>query len=530
MTFNELTCFIKNRFKSYIFLTCLKELFRTFLNILFPILLSKVISNATDGNVNEVLTFAIVIVSIKLIEFVVLCISDIGLQRNVAKNKHLCKIEFYKYFFDKPLYELAELKVGDTKEKLNDDFETITAKYTSTYPRTITSIISAVAYFVYLFTLNKWIALIFFSISLIQVVPPILIRKYLQVNYDECRDIEGQITDFIVGGYRAFLMIKLYRLNDWWNKKLAEYHKKYAKIGRKSIYTGTTESVLNDIVNNILTYVTYGIIGLLVLKNITTLDVGIQSIAVSGSVFALVKNIFDIIKDISLIKTAQIRIADKHTYSETQEIHISKGNISISNLTFSYDGNDLIHDLSLTVNTPKISSIKGENGSGKTTLLNLISGVIKSNEGKISIDGHSPLHLSCTNYPNELFFLPQEDAVFNFSAVELFNMVLPNRTEDALALSKNFGLSEDLLYNSTINKLSGGERKKVFLCVAFIIDPVLIILDEPTNSLDVHGKALLKELLKKRFGRTLIVTHDDFIDDITEQSYGIRRGEKYEQI
>ncbi len=530
MTLKELTQFIKKKFKTFIAFTCLKELLHTSISILIPVLLSKVIIHATAGNVNMVLFFATIILLIKLIELIVFCISDIHLQKNISKNKHICKLEFYKFFFDRPLHELFSLKVGDTKEKLNDDFETITKKYTSTYPKTITSLLSAIAYFLYLVSLSWWIALIFFAISLLQVIPPILIRKYLQVNYDDCRDIEAELTDFVVGGYRAFLLIKLYKLDTWWKKKLAELHKKYSKIGRKSIYTGTAESVLNDIINSILTYVTYGIIGLFVLNGIVTLDVGIQAIAVSGSVFGLVKTIFEVIRDVAVSKAAEIRLSDSFTPTESEEAHIGKGNINVSNLTFSYDEKVLISNLSLSMNAPYISIIKGANGSGKTTLLHLIAGVLKSNTGEISIDGIPSFAISSSSYPRELFFLPQEDAVFNFTAIELFSMMVPDCKDKVLKQAKRFGLNEDLLLGSKISELSGGERKKVFLSIAFVIDPILMILDEPTNSLDMEGKNLLKNLLRQRQGRTLLVTHDEFMDDIAGHIYVINKRVNDEDI
>ena len=530
MTLRSLQEFIKKRFTFFIICTCGKEFLRIFMNILIPVLLSKLIMKATAGNINDVLFFAIIILALKLIELTILCICDIELKKYISKNKHRCKLEFYKYFFDKPIHELFSLKIGDTKEKLNDDFDTITRKYTSTYPQTIISLMSAIIYFLYLIYLSKWIALIFFAISLLQVIPPILIRKYLQVNYDDCRDIEAEITDFVVGGYRAFLLIKLYSLDNWWRKKLAEHHKKYSKIGRKSIYTGTAESVLNNIINSILTYVTYGVIGLLVLKSVVTLEVAIQAIAVSGSIFGLVKTVFDIIKDIAVIRAAEIRLSDASMPLELQETHISKGDINISNLTFSYDENTLFSNLSILINNPKVSAIRGENGSGKTTLLNLIAGVLKSETGKISIDGFSSSALSSSIYPGELFFLPQEDAVFNFTARELFGMMIPDRWGEAIEQAKKFGLNEDLLLHSKISELSGGERKKVFLSIAFVLDPTLMILDEPTNSLDMEGKTLLKNLLKQRNGRTLIVTHDVFMDDVIEHTYVIRRGANYEYI
>ena len=113
---------------------------------------------------------------------------------------------------------------------------------------------------------------------------------------------------------------------------------------------------------------------------------------------------------------------------------------------------------------------------------------------------------------------------------ELYNMILPDRQDTTIRHAMQFGLNEDLLSKSKISELSGGERKKVFLAIAFSSNPKLMILDEPTNSLDIEGKALLKELLKNRKERTLIVTHDTFIDDITGHIYTIKRGGNYEHI
>lgn len=530
MTFSKLQMFIKKQFSSYIVFMCGKEFLRIFINILFPILLSKLITKATTGNVKEVLFFSILIFFIKLVELSIFCASDIALKNKFQKSKHNCKLEFYKYFFDKPLCKLFSLQIGDSKEKLNDDFDTIIRKYSATYPKTITSLVGAIAYFLYVLYLSKWIALIFFAISILQVIPPLLVRKYLQVNYDDCRNIEAEITDFVVGGYRAFLVIKLYKLDIWWRKKLAKLHKEYATIGRRSIYTGTAESILNDIISSILTYVTYGVIGIFVLNEVVTLDVAIQAIAVSGSVFGLVKPIFDIFKDVAVIRIAEKRLLDTMVPEIIQQGHIIKGDIKISNLTFSYDEDPLISDLSISINNSKVTAIHGKNGCGKTTLLHLIAGVLEYEKGEISIDGVPSSALSSINFPREVFFLPQEDAVFNFTAIELYDMILSDRCQDAVAFSKRMGIEEDLLHHSKINKLSGGERKKIFLALAFALDPVLMILDEPTNSLDIEGKLVLKELLKQRKNRTLIVTHDTYMDDVIEHTDVISRGADSEHI
>lgn len=76
----------------------------------------------------------------------------------------------------------------------------------------------------------------------------------------------------------------------------------------------------------------------------------------------------------------------------------------------------------------------------------------------------------------------------------------------------------------TINTLLGGERKKVFLALALAAEPTILLMDEPTNSLDAASKTLLLSELKKRRGLSLIVTHDSIFDDVCDRVYFAERG------
>ena len=525
MSIDRLKLFMMKELKPIIIIICSVNLFRIFINIIKSVLLSEVITEATEGNLEKVLYSAVMLLSLVLGNAVLNVITATVLAKNKAQKIHNCKMKFYEFFFHKPIHLLHEMKIGDTKEKLNDDFNVITNKYIQYYPNFIMGLLSAIAYFAYLYYLNKWIALSLLFVSFLQLIPPMVIKKFLQVNYDNCRDIEAKITDFTIEGYRGFLLIKLYGLKKWWQDKLTSFHKEYSKIGRASIYTGAAEGILNDLISNILNYGTYGIIGLLILNNISTLDIGIQAIALSGSLYSAVKTSFELIKNISVCKTAEKRLFAKSSEDEEKSCEISIGNIEIKNLTYSYGENRIFSNLNLSIDSSEVTVIKGSNGCGKSTLFKLISGVIKNESGETLIDNYISSKLSASNFPEKIFYLPQNDALFNFSAYVLYGMIIPEKKESAVRLAKQFELTDTLIYESKINELSGGERKKVFLSLAFTVDPIIMMLDEPTNSLDESGKMLLKDLLKKRNGGALIITHDDFIDNLADRICTIGKGE-----
>ena len=524
MAFSKLRLYIKTQFKGIAISKCFVNILQIAANILGSVLLSRIIIEATKGKTSRVAVYTAVILLVRLAVFAFNSSTSIALGKKESQRTHNCKMAFYRFFFDKPLKDLFTLQLGETKEKINDDFSTVTQKYASVYPRFITVSLSVIAYLIYLIILNTRVALILLLISVLQIIPPIIIKRFLQINYDNCRNIEATITDFIVEGYRGFLTIKLFALKKWWQDKLAEYHKQYSKIGRASIYTGTAEGVLDEIISKILTYGTYGIIGLFILNKITSLDTGIQAIAISGSLFGAIKASFAIIKDLAVSKTAESRLNDELSYEAEPSDLIENGDITITGLSYSYEEQAIFKNLDMSVEGSRLIVIKGSNGGGKTTLLRLIAGVLGYEKGEIRINGFEPSALSNANYPLRLFYLPQDDASFQFSANELYEMILPGRKTEAISIAKKFGLNEKLIEESKINELSGGERKKVFLSLAFAAEPEVMLLDEPTNSLDEEGKSVLKDMLASRGKTTLVVTHDTFIDEASDEEYCVKNG------
>ncbi|MFR3310533.1 MAG: ATP-binding cassette domain-containing protein [Christensenellales bacterium] len=110
------------------------------------------------------------------------------------------------------------------------------------------------------------------------------------------------------------------------------------------------------------------------------------------------------------------------------------------------------------------------------------------------------------------------------SAREFYGMVCGADVSAVMQLARAFRLGDAQLDGTNINTLSGGERKKVFLALALAAEPTILLMDEPTNSLDAASKTLLLSELKKRRGLSLIVTHDSIFDDVCDRVYFAERG------
>jgi ABC-type Fe3+/spermidine/putrescine transport system ATPase subunit len=167
-----------------------------------------------------------------------------------------------------------------------------------------------------------------------------------------------------------------------------------------------------------------------------------------------------------------------------------------------------------------ITVLIGSTGSGKTTLINLIAGILKPNTGQIILDG-----IDITNQPIEdrkIGYVFQDPSLFPHLNVYK-NILFGLGKKEIKSKEKIYNIDKiidelgigHLLYRN-INSLSGGEKQKVSLARMLVLDPKIILLDEPLSHIDPVGRDKLRRelrtILKKRMVPTLYVTH--FEEDI----------------
>ncbi len=181
--------------------------------------------------------------------------------------------------------------------------------------------------------------------------------------------------------------------------------------------------------------------------------------------------------------------------------------LEFQKVSFSYFNGRVLRDINLAVKAGEMVGLLGPNGSGKSTLIKLASGIIKSREGEIHLDGTSLRELNHKSIARRIAVVPQQFHVsFAFTVAEI---VMLGR----IPFLKPFGeesvtdkrLVSDMLElvgltrlkERRFDELSGGERQKVILAMALAQEPKLILLDEPTAHLDITHQVEILELVKK---------------------------------
>jgi Cu-processing system ATP-binding protein len=188
-----------------------------------------------------------------------------------------------------------------------------------------------------------------------------------------------------------------------------------------------------------------------------------------------------------------------------------------------------LQNVSVTCNKGECIALIGPNGSGKTTLIKSILGMVVPDSGFITFNGNNILHH--WQYRSEIGYMPQIGRYpDNMRIVDVLNMMKDIRQHKGVIdeeLIAAFGLEE--LKQKRMRTLSGGTRQKVSACLAFLFDPQVLILDEPTAGLDPVSSEILKEKIirEKQKGKLVLVTSHVLseLDDLVTQVIYMQDGE-----
>ena len=190
--------------------------------------------------------------------------------------------------------------------------------------------------------------------------------------------------------------------------------------------------------------------------------------------------------------------------------------VEVRNLHYAYDSRSALRGVNLAVNAGEFVVLMGRNGSGKSTLLKQIVGLIKPNEGQVTISGLDTRKVELDAIIKTVGYVPQHPGALLFNdtlAAELAftrrgHGMAPDPIADR-ALLVRLGLGE--LADRNPRDLSGGEQQRAALASILAANPQVILLDEPTRGLDYAQKRSLAHLLLdlKRVGHTIVMaTHD----------------------
>ncbi|HEM3169260.1 TPA: ABC-F family ATP-binding cassette domain-containing protein [Streptococcus suis 89-3576-3] len=202
------------------------------------------------------------------------------------------------------------------------------------------------------------------------------------------------------------------------------------------------------------------------------------------------------------------KIDDSELEINFETSRIGKKVINFENVSFSYPDKPILKDFNLLIQNKDRIGIVGDNGKGKSTLLNLIAGDLQADSGKVDI-GET---IRIGYFSQTIKGLDESKRVINF---------LQEVAEEAKTTSGMVSIAELLeqflfprnTHGTLIEKLSGGEKKRLFLLKILLQRPNVLLLDEPTNDLDIATLTVLEHFLQGFTGPVITVSHDRYFLD-----------------
>lgn len=202
--------------------------------------------------------------------------------------------------------------------------------------------------------------------------------------------------------------------------------------------------------------------------------------------------------------------------------------IIASNISKQFRKLSALQDVSLICNKGECIGLIGPNGSGKTTLIKCILGMVVPDSGFITCNGENIQH--SWHYRKNIGYMPQSGRYpDNMSIGDVIGMMKDIRnTNDSLDEDLFRAFSLNNLLAKKMRTLSGGTRQKVSACLAFLFNPNILILDEPTAGLDPIASEILKEkiIAEKKKGKLILITSHILseMDDLVTQVIYMQEG------
>ncbi len=215
-------------------------------------------------------------------------------------------------------------------------------------------------------------------------------------------------------------------------------------------------------------------------------------------------------------------IRDSVSLAQMAMQRLGKDVVDLENVSVSYDGVDVLRDVTWRIAPGERTGILGVNGAGKSTLLNLVAGTLQPTSGRVK-RGKTVKVAQLTQQLAELADV-WNDRVNDVISRQKSSYLAGGKVLTPGQLLERVGFQSAQL-STPVKDLSGGQKRRLQLLLILLSEPNVLILDEPTNDLDTDMLAAIEDLLDSFPGTLLVVSHDRYlIERVTDQQYAVMDG------
>ncbi len=431
----------------------------------------------------------------------------------------------YRHLQRLPLAYFTRMKVGQIISRVLSDTEQTKALVTALITQALQQTATVVVYVIVLFGISWKLTLIALCVAPMVTLSLQPLLKRLRTGYRNLRNESGEMMSVLQESVSGIRLVKSFGAEGYEEGRFIGASHKFSsglvRMARIALVSQPVSETLGTLVTVVILWVgarqvllyhsLQGAAFLVFLSMVLRLLIPVKGLsqipATAQNAFASAERIFEILHAETEIERDR----------GSREVHAFQRAVVFENVSFSYETEPVLSDISFTAQKGDVIALVGSSGAGKSTLVDLIPRFYEPTAGRIRLDGVDIREIRLGSLRSLIGIVSQETVIFNDSVRN--NIAYGSRRsygqdeiEAAARAANAHGFITELPqgYDTALGergaRLSGGQRQRIAIARALLVDPPILILDEATSALDTESERLVQEAVDRLLeGRTVVV-------------------------
>jgi ATP-binding cassette, subfamily B, putative efflux pump len=409
----------------------------------------------------------------------------------------------------------VENKSGEIGTRFFDDIEKVRGFLTAVFGNIWIEMIVLLFVIVVMLTLNVKLAILSVVLVGVQFILAHFLSKRFKQSTRNMMKYRSVMSGFIFEKIQGAFLSKLFAAEKRDKEELNQHLHHFDRLTDKHAKINAVMLALVNVLSDMTPFIVAIVASLFVIDG--SLTVG-SLIAFFAYVDKMRSPVAALVNAYPAITEGSVALGRIFDFFHTPSTIIEKANpvelnqftqsIKLNNVTFSYDGkNNIIKNVSLTLEKGKTYAFVGESGGGKSTILQLLLRMYDATKGEVLIDGVNIKDYSIASLREQMGIVTQDNFLYSTSIKDNIKMAKLDASDEEIYTAAQKAFAHEFIsalpngYDTEIGergiKLSGGQKQRVALARVFLKNPSLIILDEATSALDNESEKLVQESINQ---------------------------------